>query len=140
MRLTLLAAALAPLLAAADTYPAAPPTATIVSTARFTKTITVSEVVASVYLTRPASSNTSPDVASTTVSTRPSSTIVSSAISSTTASNVYVNIATGGATPTGYTGSPATPLPPNFVGAASSLSGMWAGGAGLMACAVAMML
>lgn len=142
MRLTFLtAAALLPLLAAAEanppaTYPAveanppAPypvvdpnppasypaavmPTVSVTSTAYLTKTITVSEVVTSVYATYPSYNTTVPTNGPTVV-------------------NKYVPSGTA-------PGAPANTLP-GFTSAANSLSGSWVGGAGLVACAVAMML
>ncbi|CAL3968280.1 unnamed protein product [Diplocarpon coronariae] len=143
MRLSLLAAALLPVLASAD-YPiqSAPTstttatatlTRTSTSTSTLTRTITVSQVVTSVYPT-----HTYPTHNSTSASYGPS------------VASTYATYATG---PTLATGAsmryPGTGMPPSasasmpatYTGAASSLSPRWAGaGAGAVVCAVAAFL
>ncbi|KAH7381875.1 hypothetical protein BKA64DRAFT_713122 [Cadophora sp. MPI-SDFR-AT-0126] len=119
MRLSLLTTAVLPLLAAAQSTSSS--TTTITSTATLTRTITVSEVVASVYSTYPTYNSTT------------------SASGPTGASVSYTTGTGTGASPIVSATSTST-LPANFMGAASSLSGYWAGSAGLVVCAVAAML
>jgi hypothetical protein len=113
MRFSTLSFALLPLLALAED------TTTLTSTATMTRTVTVSEVVASVTSTY-GMNTTSTFAYATGAST--------SVIVGTTSSIAPAESATS-------TGSPE-----NFMGAASSLNGMYAGGAGLFVMIAAALL
>jgi len=108
MRFSLVSAALVLAASVSADYSVSDSTTTLTSTATLTRTITVSSVVASVTSTYPAHN-----------ATLPGPTAVGTASSYTTASL--------SSSPTGA----ATPAPSHF-NAASSLNGMYAGGAGVL--------
>ncbi|KAH6665550.1 hypothetical protein B0J14DRAFT_233706 [Halenospora varia] len=112
---TLALGLLLPLLAIAEDSTSS--TLTLTSTATMTKTITVSEVVASVtstYKSHNSTTSAGPTAAGTGVKTTGTSSLVAASATST--------------------------LPSNFMGAAPSLNGMYAGGAGVLVMIAAALL